>query len=499
MSTLLNQENYFNSAFCSIDLPNLENLNDIFKHVHNPCKNFVNGKFPLINRKFIYTAESGAYWDSNRILFYSQAKYALQTTGVHYPNKGLKNKFSLINDNFKRSTLNSDVDIHCKVLYEATGNNKYTEFNSISISCYRGFPNMKENLLLLGIEISELQLLIDAANANNLSTKHHRYLFLEEDSSSPKTDKNGCFFRKYKLKVQGITPSDIFPPSKDIFLYTRDDVCFTSPAFAKDETVSKELVIVIDPGHGWKYGLSGTECRQFSYYEKNGQGERNINKIKTDTAFNLPPHVLKNVEYWIKEFVSIPKLDKKYAEWFYVIDVALLLKKELEKENQYKVLMTREVEAEPKDREQISGTDTYTARNQVPNDNNADYFISIHCDGTSFKSSGAFVLYPRNKDTNSQGRDVEKSRIFAQDITNHYKKVYHLDPKPIKQPGDGEKEGKFVLKSGNKTQRRVLVELGRMTNPNDIIKLYEPNIQEKMAKQLAEGIIFNITNSYAKE
>ena len=260
--------------------------------------------------------------------------------------------------------------------------------------------------------------------------------------------------------------------------------------------VSK-IVIVIDPGHGWSTGYTGTECRQFCYYEKNTKGEKDINKTKTDTAFNLPDYVLQNIEYWIANYVSITRLEKKYHEWFYVIDVSLLLKKELEKENRYKVLMTRAVEKNIG--EQISGEDTYTARHKIPNDNNADYFISIHCDGaSSFKNSGAFVLYPRNKDTNSRMQDVEKSRIFARDIKSHYKAL-NLDSKPVQQPGNKEGEGKFVLKSGNKTQRRILVELGRMTNPNDILKLYEADMQENTAKHLAEGIIFNITNSYAKE
>jgi hypothetical protein len=175
-----------------------------------------------------------------------------KTEQFYSKNRGVENKISLDSKYFKLSFLTNMVNINCKVLQEKLGLIQYTLVKSISISHffrnYVSFFSEKENLLLLGIKTDELQLLIDAADEVDpntqlpkLSDKHHRYLFLEEYLPSPKTDKDGILFRKFKLKVQGITQSgesSIIAPDNDISLYTRDGLCFTSKEFAEYETVS---------------------------------------------------------------------------------------------------------------------------------------------------------------------------------------------------------------------------------------------------------------------
>lgn len=158
--------------------------------------------------------------------------------------------------------------------------------------------------------------------------------------------------------------------------------------------------------------------------------------------------------------------------------------------------MTRKLEKKPDKRVQIKGKDTYKARHSVPNDNSADYFISIHCDGQgSFKPTGAFILYPRDKDTNSIGSDIDKSKQFALNIAHNYQALW-LDSTPTRAPANN--DGKYVLKAGNKTQRRILVELGRMTHPKDILRMYKPGVKNEIARNLAKGIEANI-KKYEKE
>ena len=292
--------------------------------------------------------------------------------------------------------------------------------------------------------------------------------------------------------------------------YENRFVIFYKKESEREIPISK-IVIVIDPGHGWDTGNTGTECRQFVYYGRDENGERDTSSSsrRTATAFDLPDYVLQDVEHWINRFIDIPDLDMEYQEWFYVIDVSLLLKAELERSGEYRVLLTREVEPNPEYREQIAGTDTMTERYRIPNNNNADYFISVHCDGQEqVRFSGAFVLFPRNIDAipQGQGQDIRRSRILGQDILRHYTALNvardrrsngtYIDT--VRQPG-APPHGKRVLMNVNRTQRRVLVELGRMTNPNDILGLYQPNIQQTMAENLAQGIIFNITNRFADE
>jgi len=171
-NTVLKNENYFNLAFCPIDLPNLGNLTVPFQMVFNHDWNYLNGILPNTGKKFGYIADSGAYWDSNRILFYSQAVFAHQITGNFYTNKGIKNKFSLDNEWYNMSYLKTDVNINCISLEE---NN--ASFKSIAISyADTGFIAAKENLLLLGIALKELQSLQNAAS-EELSPEHHQYLF----------------------------------------------------------------------------------------------------------------------------------------------------------------------------------------------------------------------------------------------------------------------------------------------------------------------------------
>ncbi|MDD6356614.1 MAG: hypothetical protein PUG15_00750 [Bacteroidales bacterium] len=255
-NTVIKSENYFNSAFCPIDLPNLGNIENSFKIIHNPNWIYLTGILPNTDKRFGYVAKSGAYWDNDRILFLTEAVFAHQTSEDFYTCKGIENKFSLNNDFLKFHFSANDININCKILYEETGINEYVPIKSISIAYYNGFLSAKENLLLLGIKRTEMQSLITATDTidtntlSNLSDRHHRYLYLEEDGPTPKVDKNGIPFRKFKLKVQGLAPNgeiSIITPDDDVFLYTRDGVCFTSKEFAEYETINnaENLVDII--------------------------------------------------------------------------------------------------------------------------------------------------------------------------------------------------------------------------------------------------------------
>ena len=233
-NTVLKNENYFNSAFCPIDLPNLGNTGIAFQLVSNPENNYLNGTLPNTAKKFGFVANNGAYWDSNRILFYSKAVFAHQTTRESYQDKGIENKLSLNNEHYKISSINRDVNISCISLEE---NN--VPFKSIAISYSKTFiTNVKENLLLLGITLEELQSLQNVATTS-LRAKHHKYMFLEEISLPTTT------YRKFQIKVQGLDENGvrkIVAPQEDVFVTTRDGFCFTSAEFAEYETIDTTTV-----------------------------------------------------------------------------------------------------------------------------------------------------------------------------------------------------------------------------------------------------------------
>lgn len=216
-------------------------------------------------------------------------------------------------------------------------------------------------------------------------------------------------------------------------------------------------------------------------------------KTKIVRAFDLPNHVLADVNTWIVEYTSIRTL-KEDQEWCSVIDISLLLKAKLEAGSNHKVMMTREVVVNLADRVQLPGKDKYSDRRKVVNDNKANYFISIHCDGqASFKHTGAFVVIPRNVDSHGTKTPsgIEKSRQLGLDIMNNYSVISPTSPSVI-QVG----EEKSVLRKEKSAERRVIIELGRMTNPHDILKLYAEGNKDLIAEQLKNGILYNINNNY---
>ena len=248
-NTVLKNEQYFDSAFCPIDLLNTSNDNNVFQQVHNPSMHYVRGRMPNYTKEFGYFAQNGAYWDKDRVLFYSQIIFPHKTTGHFYSKeKGIDNKFSLESNFFNISFLKKDVNISCSILQEKKGVNQYEPFKIISVSHYNGLFGAKENLLLLGLTVEELQSLKDAANAIDpythsprLSDLYRQYVFLEEIPSSPETDKDGILFRKFMLKIQGYTSEGVVSfveTNKKIYVYSRDGLCFTSIGFTDHERVS---------------------------------------------------------------------------------------------------------------------------------------------------------------------------------------------------------------------------------------------------------------------
>lgn len=283
-NTVLKNEQYFDSAFCPIDLLNTSNDNNVFQQVHNPSMHYVRGRMLNYTKEFGYFAQNGAYWDKDRVLFYSQIIFPHKTTGHFYSKeKGIDNKFSLESNFFNISFLKKDVNISCSILQEKKGVNQYEPFKIISVSHYNGLFGAKENLLLLGLTEEELQSLKDAANAIDqythsprLSDLYRQYVFLEEIPSSPETDKDGILFRKFMLKIQGYTPEGVVSfveTNKKIYVYSRDGLCFTSIGFAEREKEIKQITFKIySNGHIDKYiPEKGAKSAEYFYIESSGK------------------------------------------------------------------------------------------------------------------------------------------------------------------------------------------------------------------------------------
>ncbi|MDP3930227.1 MAG: hypothetical protein Q8R57_14495 [Bacteroidota bacterium] len=256
-NTVLKNEYYFDSSFCPIDLPNLADTNYLFNQVHNSDLNFVRGVLPGISNEFGYVAGSGAYWDSSRIVFFSQAIFQNKNTRQFFDsvtNWGLNFGFNLDSSYFKMSFLSKDIQVAKTNIQEVLSPNVYQKIKMLDIVNYNGFPNCYENVLCFGITQSELIRLKDtgsSGNATEFSKKHHRYIYIEEVGGSLFADKDGKPFRKFKVKVQGLksngeqvilAPSENNTPLQDVYVYNQLGLVFASKDFADQETNQLGLV-----------------------------------------------------------------------------------------------------------------------------------------------------------------------------------------------------------------------------------------------------------------
>jgi N-acetylmuramoyl-L-alanine amidase len=210
---------------------------------------------------------------------------------------------------------------------------------------------------------------------------------------------------------------------------------------------NSELTIVIDPGHGYEKGSSGATAKIYTY---------KISKNKTATANieTLPQEVIDDTTLIISDTEDPEKNERGL-----VFDVSIKLKKLLELKG-YKVILTR-TERRIKG---IDGPETRQARIDLANKNNADYFISIHADGAlNYSASGSHVIYPNISDSEI----VALSKELAVDIFSYYNVVPVESSSPKKDVRNLQ-----VLRTSNKTKRKVLVELGFITSPKDAKALF---------------------------
>ena len=267
-NSILKNENYFDSAFCPINLPNIAENNYKFQQIHNHDINYVRGVLPNITKEFGYVANSGAFWDNERVLFYSQAIFQNISTNQFFDyiaNVQFNFGFNLSGDFNKMSFLSKDVKVTKTNVQEGLVTNDYQKIKLLDIENYNGFPNAFENIFCLGITHTEFTSL---KNITGFSDKHNRYIYIEEISGSPFNDKDGKPFRKFKLKIQGLDSSGnrlIIAPSTNIFVYNQLGLVFASKDFADKEINQSGLVY--KRNYEENIGIANNEPITHKHYE----------------------------------------------------------------------------------------------------------------------------------------------------------------------------------------------------------------------------------------
>lgn len=154
------------------------------------------------------------------------------------------------------------------------------------------------------------------------------------------------------------------------------------------------------------------------------------------------------------------------------LKVGLEVGKELEKNN-VKVVYTR------KDDKTVLGSnekEDLKKRVQISDENNADIFVSIHCNrfqDTSVKGMEIWCNEPKSKDEE-----------LAQTIQDELSKLNYTEKRPIKNKNT---ESLYVLKNNKATS--VLIELGYLSNKNDCKYLASQNGQVECGDAIAKAIL----------
>ncbi|MCF6349802.1 MAG: N-acetylmuramoyl-L-alanine amidase [Flavobacteriaceae bacterium] len=250
------------------------------------------------------------------------------------------------------------------------------------------------------------------------------------------------------------------------------------------EFKTKSPVIVLDPGHGVDGGNVGAQSRKYKYKLKGSDGKVKLDKNKKEITdlkdiMSLPQYVIDNPSKWIvgDNESSNHKYDNDRTEYGLTYDVASKMKSILKEKGYENTLLTRT----SKDITKVTGH-KLAYRIDIANNKKADYFISIHADGSKNFTSGSHAIY-------SNTDSIDESKKISNDIMKYYNVVEVESDSPKKDV-----RGLRVLRTTNKTKRKTLVELGFLTSPSDAKKMFS-NIS-LMAEQLTKGLIENIEANF---
>jgi hypothetical protein len=241
-NVLLN-EKYYDSAFCSIDLPRLGDAAAFHKtahsaepiHVREPNNTDGTGNFGL-------NISNGVFWDSNRVLFYGmfQYEYPGKTSEKEYVNT-YNQKLSLANTEYAASNAFGKTEILCRSYAVGSGTIRIPSINLFRGTGVGATKNHKENALFLGLTVAQVASL---KADNQLSRLHNRFIDLRADPANPRTAAGGHRYFRYTVQLQGMlndaNPTRVTPlhGGNPIAVYSRDNQFFSSEAFSSAEPVT---------------------------------------------------------------------------------------------------------------------------------------------------------------------------------------------------------------------------------------------------------------------
>lgn len=230
--SVLDYNKYYNGSFGPVDFDG-----DTFRNVHpvyvrEPMNDDGTGNFGFV-------AESGAFKDGDRTIFYSNYNGIGKPvfSGKQYL-PTYEKKLEIANRDYQ-SSLRSRVHTIVRE-YPITGSSP-RRIPGINAFFEGEVLKEKEDAMLLGLTNDELDAVRAAAG---LSSAHERFFYLEPSAGNPHTDTGNRRFYEFTLRLQGlnltgertfVTPQVAGAP---LTLYSRDMVFFSTDAFGQMEKTS---------------------------------------------------------------------------------------------------------------------------------------------------------------------------------------------------------------------------------------------------------------------
>lgn len=208
-------------------------------------------------------------------------------------------------------------------------------------------------------------------------------------------------------------------------------------------TVTRQRLVVIDPGHAGPVTHNGEAVGTASKYDKN-----------SDTGV-----------YW--------------TEYELTLETSKLVESKLTSMG-YKVMMTRTENSKKGDdpNKVLSLTDRWS----MAVDNNADAFLSIHYDGLDDSSyKGFHVIY--GKDSDLDYAETMRDAYKAKNPSISVNSAGAIDNGLSFRPDD-----LAVLRPSQQTRPAVLVEVGTLTNQSDSKYLTDKSNWDNVAQGLVDGV-----------
>jgi len=238
-NTVVSTKHFTDNVFGPIDKQIIWDTTKPTRWLTIQDKKFIDGS--LSSFGFSYIANRGVAFETERVIFYSQAIDILEIDGDYSAIKSIPSGLDSQGDFLDVSYVFDGKQIMFNSIFDVTTGEQILLLNLVSSNI---FPVKIEDSLFLGITKDQY---LELQSLSGLSSDYQRTIILEEESAGVGTvfiDTNGKQYYKFKLGIQGLksdgTYDKIFPTfANNILVYSLDELFYVSKEFSAIQNVEE--------------------------------------------------------------------------------------------------------------------------------------------------------------------------------------------------------------------------------------------------------------------